>query len=201
MQSELLYRRYLTKGDIFVHADLEGATPMVVKNRPGYADAPIPPSTLSQAGNLSVATSSAWDSKAVMSAWWVHAQQVSKIAENGSGIMPTGVFQIKGEKNFLAPSQLVLGFGIMFQVSQESVRNHKQLFDTADVPQPAVTQETQAETPELTDVPSAEAATDNTEPIQESNGDAAGDDKQDSASEDEQDEDDEAAAKKPSSAG
>ena len=197
MQSELLYRRYLTKGDIFVHADLEGATPMVVKNRPGYADAPIPPSTLSQAGNLSVATSSAWDSKAVMSAWWVHAQQVSKIAENGSGIMPTGVFQIKGEKNFLAPSQLVLGFGIMFQVSQESVRNHKQLFDTADVPQPAATQETQAETPELTDVPAAKAATDNTEPIQESNGDAAGDDKQDLASEDEQDEDDEAAAKNP----
>ncbi|KAJ5788719.1 hypothetical protein N7457_003709 [Penicillium paradoxum] len=138
MQSELLYRRYMNKGDIFVHADLEGATPIVVKNRAGSADAPISASTLSQAGNLCVATSSAWDSKAVMSAWWAHAHQVSKIAENGSGIMPTGVFQIKGEKNFLAPSQLVLGFGIMFQISQESVRNHKQRFDTSDVPQAAI---------------------------------------------------------------
>jgi uncharacterized membrane protein YgcG len=149
MQSELLYRRYLSKGDIFVHADLEGATPIVVKNRAGSADAPIPPSTLSQAGNLCVATSSAWDSKAVMSAWWAHAHQVSKTAENGSGIMPTGVFQIKGEKNFLAPSQLVLGFGIMFQISQESVRNHKQRFDTSDVPQAAITttDETEASEP------------------------------------------------------
>lgn len=197
MQSELLYRRYLTKGDVFIHADLEGATPIVVKNRTGYADAPIPPSTLSQAGNLCVATSSAWDSKAIMSAWWAHAQQVSKIAENGSGIMPTGVFQIKGEKNFLAPSQLVLGFGILFQVSQESVKNHKQPFDTADVPQPAVAQGIQAETPELADVPSAEAAADQTKPIEESTGDTAEDDKQEVASEDEQDEDDKAVTKNP----
>lgn len=129
MQGEMLYRRYLNKGDIFVHADLKGALPIVVKNRPGVSDAPIPPSTLSQAGNLCVATSTAWDSKAVMSAWWVHPNQVSKIAEVGGGILPTGEFQIKGEKNFLAPSQLVLGFAVLFQVSQESVKNHKRGFE------------------------------------------------------------------------
>lgn len=138
MQSELLYRRYLNKGDIFVHADLEGATPMVVKNRSQNADAPISPSTLSQAGNLSVATSTAWDSKAVMSAWWAHAHQVSKTAAAGGGILPTGDFQIKGEKNFLAPSQLVLGFAVMFQISKESLRNHKtQQFETPDVAEEA----------------------------------------------------------------
>ncbi|PYI36948.1 hypothetical protein BP00DRAFT_483234 [Aspergillus indologenus CBS 114.80] len=124
MQSEMLYRRYLKKGDVFVHADLQGATPMVVKNRAGTPNAPIPPSTLSQAGNLCVATSSAWDSKAIMSAYWVNASQVSKTAEVG-GLVPTGEFVIKGEKNFLAPSQLVLGFAVMFQVSKESLRNHK----------------------------------------------------------------------------
>lgn len=128
----MLYRRYLNKGDVFVHADLKGALPIVVKNRPEYSDAPIPPSTLSQAGNLCVATSTAWDSKAVMSAWWVHPSQVSKIAEVGGGILPTGEFQVKGEKNFLAPSQLVLGFAVLFQVSQESVKNHKQRFETGD---------------------------------------------------------------------
>ncbi|PYH85306.1 hypothetical protein BO82DRAFT_380890 [Aspergillus uvarum CBS 121591] len=124
MQSEMLYRRYLKKGDVFVHADLQGATPMIVKNRAGTPNAPIPPSTLSQAGNLCVATSSAWDSKAIMSAYWVSASQVSKTAEVG-GLVPTGEFVIKGEKNFLAPSQLVLGFAVMFQVSKESLRNHK----------------------------------------------------------------------------
>ena len=133
MQSELLYRRYLNKGDIFVHSDLQGALPIVVKNRSSNTDAPIPPSTLSQAGNLSVATSTAWDSKAVMSAWWAHAKQVSKIAEVGGGILPTGDFQIKGEKNFLAPSQLVLGFGVLFQISRESLKNHKNRFEMDEV--------------------------------------------------------------------
>ncbi|KAG0153377.1 Fibronectin-binding A, N-terminal [Penicillium digitatum] len=188
MQSELLYRRYLSKGDIFVHADLEGATPIVVKNRAGSADAPISPSTLSQAGNLCVATSTAWDSKAVMSAWWAHAHQVSKIAENGSGIMPTGVFQIKGEKNFLAPSQLVLGFGIMFQVSQESVRNHKQRFDTSDIPLAAIPPADETEASELKDFlePEAQWQTEANEDAEKGN----------EASE-EEDEDEKAASRNP----
>ncbi|KAH8434124.1 putative DUF814 domain protein [Aspergillus melleus] len=124
MQSEILYRRHLKKGDIFVNADLDGARPMIVKNRSTASNSPIPPSTLSQAGNLCVATSNAWESKAVMSAYWAHASQVTKTAEAG-GLLPTGEFLVKGEKNFLAPSQLVLGFAVMFQVSKESLRNHK----------------------------------------------------------------------------
>jgi hypothetical protein len=202
MQSELLYRRYLTKGDIFVHADLEGATPMVVKNRAGNTDAPISPSTLSQAGNLCVATSSAWDSKAVMSAWWTHAHQVSKIAENGSGIMPTGVFQIKGEKNFLAPSQLVLGFGIMFQISQESVRNHKQRFDNSDISESTVTPGGHSERHEPKDTSIAQTAAEQIESIEEPDGNAPEDDKEETEnqrmeSEDEEDEDNSAAARNP----
>ena len=70
-QNEILYKKHLGKGDIYVHADLHGAASVVVKNKPGMSESPIPPSTLSQAGTLAVATSSAWDSKAVMSAWWV----------------------------------------------------------------------------------------------------------------------------------
>ncbi|GIC85077.1 putative DUF814 domain protein [Aspergillus udagawae] len=135
MQSELLYRRHLKKGDIFVHADLEGARPMIVKNRPGTPDAPIPPSTLSQAGNLCVATSSAWESKAVMAAWWVNANQVTKTTTGG--LLPTGEFEVKGEKNFLAPSQLVLGFAVMFQISKESLKHHKiHIFEEATPTEP-----------------------------------------------------------------
>lgn len=204
MQSELLYRRYLSKGDIFVHADLEGATPIVVKNRAGSADAPISPSTLSQAGNLCVATSTAWESKAVMSAWWAHAHQVSKIAENGSGIMPTGVFQIKGEKNFLAPSQLVLGFGIMFQVSQESARNHKQRFDTSDVPQAAITSvgETEASEPKDAVEPPAPEQTQASEETSEettaeTTAEATEDAEKEDAGSEEEDEDDKAATRNP----
>ncbi|KAF4768439.1 hypothetical protein N7455_000133 [Penicillium solitum] len=196
MQSELLYRRYLSKGDIFVHADLEGATPIVVKNRAGSADAPISPSTLSQAGNLCVATSTAWESKAVMSAWWAHAHQVSKIAENGSGIMPTGVFQIKGEKNFLAPSQLVLGFGILFQVSQESVRNHKQRFDTSDVPQAATTPADETEASEPKDAVEP-VAPEQTQATEETTTETTEDAEKEYAGSEEEDEDEKAATRNP----
>lgn len=162
MQTEMLYRRHLKKGDIFVNADLQGATPMFVKNRIGTANSPIPPSTLSQAGNLSVATSSAWDSKAVMSAYWVDASQVTKLGPGG--IVPTGEFVIKGEKHFLAPSQLVLGFGVMFQVSKESLRNHKTaIFDVPVVPEMTPTngasaQQAELEQPTATLVETAENA-------------------------------------------
>ncbi|THZ76091.1 hypothetical protein D6C88_06910 [Aureobasidium pullulans] len=114
-QNELLYRRHLKKGDIYVHADLHGASSVIIKNNPGLAEFEIPPSTLSQAGNLSVCTSSAWDSKAVMSAWWVNADQVSKTAPTGE-YLTTGGFMIRGKKNFLPPAQLLLGFAVIWQI-------------------------------------------------------------------------------------
>lgn len=122
-QGEILYRKNLKKGDIYVHADLPGAASVIIKNNPNEDDAPIPPSTLSQAGNLSVCTSNAWESKAIMSAWWVNADQVSKTGHTGE-YLPIGSFNIKGKKNFLPPSQLLLGFAIMFQISEESKANH-----------------------------------------------------------------------------
>ena len=123
-QNELLYRRYLKKGDIYVHADLNGASSVIVKNNPQTPDAPIPPSTLSQAGALTVCTSSAWDSKAVMAAWWVNAEQVSKTAPTGE-YLTTGGFLVRGRNNFLPPSQLLLGFGVMWLISEESRANHR----------------------------------------------------------------------------
>lgn len=122
-QNEMLYRRYLRKGDIYVHADLHGASTVIVKNNPSTPDAPIPPSTLSQAGNLSVCASGAWDSKAVMSAWWVEADQVSKSAPTGE-YLQTGSFMIRGKKNFLPPSQLLMGFAIVWQISDDSKFRH-----------------------------------------------------------------------------
>ncbi|OTA91358.1 hypothetical protein M434DRAFT_397283 [Hypoxylon sp. CO27-5] len=122
-QNEMLYRRYLKKGDVYVHADLHGAPSVIIKNSPSTPDAPIPPSTLSQAGSLAVCASSAWDSKAGMGAWWVNADQVSKSAPTGE-FLGTGSFMIRGKKNFLPPAQLILGLGLMFRVSEESKARH-----------------------------------------------------------------------------
>ncbi|KAI1363353.1 hypothetical protein F5Y08DRAFT_309753 [Xylaria arbuscula] len=146
-QNELLYRRYLKKGDIYVHADLHGAASVVIKNNPNTPDAPIPPSTLSQAGSLSVCSSSAWDSKAYMSAWWVTTDQVSKSAPSGE-FLPTGSFMVRGKKNFLPASQLVMGFALMFKVSEESKAKHvkHRLYDI-----PVRSEATSSEAPPATD--------------------------------------------------
>ncbi|MCJ1309742.1 hypothetical protein MMC25_003403 [Agyrium rufum] len=122
-QQEILYRRYLQKGDAYVHSDINGSVPIIIKNKPSTPEAPIPPSTLSQAGTFTIATSSAWESKAVMSAWWVASDQVSKLASNGE-YLSVGLFDIKGKKNFLPPAQLLLGFGLMFKISEESKARH-----------------------------------------------------------------------------
>ncbi|KAI1448993.1 hypothetical protein F5Y02DRAFT_429699 [Annulohypoxylon stygium] len=132
-QNEMLYRRYLKKGDIYVHADLHGAPSVIIKNSPSTPDAPIPPSTLSQAGSLAVCASSAWDSKAGMGAWWVNADQVSKSAPSGE-FLGTGSFMVKGKKNFLPPAQLILGLALMFRISEESKARHvkHRLYDLPD---------------------------------------------------------------------
>ena len=131
-QNEILYKKYLKKGDIFIHADLHGAASVIIKNKAGMLQSPIPPSTLSQGGTLAVATSSAWDSKAVMSAWWVHANQISKTAPSGEYL--AGNFTITGQKNYLPPAQLLLGFGVMFQISEESKARHMKHRVVADAP-------------------------------------------------------------------
>ncbi|KAF4971861.1 hypothetical protein FZEAL_9734, partial [Fusarium zealandicum] len=122
-QNELVYKKYLRKGDVYCHADLHGASSVIIKNNPKTPDAPIPPATLSQAGSLAVCSSEAWDSKAGMSAWWVNADQVSKSAPTGE-FLPTGSFMIRGKKNFLPPAPLLLGLGIMFKISEESKAKH-----------------------------------------------------------------------------
>ncbi|KAK0633173.1 fibronectin-binding protein A N-terminus-domain-containing protein [Immersiella caudata] len=122
-QNEMLYKRYLRKGDVYVHADLHGASSVIIKNNTKTPDAPIPPSTLAQAGNLSVCCSSAWDSKAGMGAWWVNADQVSKAAPAGE-YLPAGSFMVRGKKNLLPPALLMLGFGLLFKISDQSKGRH-----------------------------------------------------------------------------
>ncbi|KAK4192544.1 ribosome quality control complex subunit 2 [Podospora australis] len=133
-QNEILYKRYFRKGDVYVHADTHGAATVIIKNSPKTPDAPIPPSTLAQAGHLSVCCSTAWDSKAAMGAYWVNADQVSKSAPTGE-FLPAGSFMIRGKKNYLPPALLMLGFGLMFRISEESKAKHvkHRLYDSGDL--------------------------------------------------------------------
>ncbi|KAJ2123126.1 hypothetical protein IW147_002819 [Coemansia sp. RSA 720] len=144
-QNELLVKRHLRPGDAYVHADIHGAASVIIKNKLAAAPestsitekvlgekAPrgeltaetIPPSTLFQAGIMSVCQSRAWDAKILTPAWWVEARQVSKTAPTGE-YLSTGSFMIRGKKHFLPPTQLVYGFGLLFRLADdESIARH-----------------------------------------------------------------------------
>ncbi|XP_027273954.1 nuclear export mediator factor Nemf isoform X6 [Cricetulus griseus] len=120
-QNEIIVKRYLTPGDIYVHADLHGATSCVIKNPTGE---PIPPRTLTEAGTMALCYSAAWDARVITSAWWVYHHQVSKTAPTGE-YLTTGSFMIRGKKNFLPPSYLMMGFSFLFKVDESCIWRHR----------------------------------------------------------------------------
>eukprot|EP01018_Ginkgo_biloba_P009199 Gb_18390 [translate_table: standard] len=120
-QNDLLVKRYMKKGDLYVHGDLHGASSTVIKNH--NPDLPVSPLTLNQAGCFTVCHSQAWNSKIITSAWWVHSHQVSKTAPTGE-YLTVGSFMIRGRKNYLPPHPLVMGFGILFRLDESSLAAH-----------------------------------------------------------------------------
>ena len=120
-QNELLVKRYMKANDVYVHADLHGAATVIVKNP---KTEPVPPKTLTEAGQFAVCFSAAWDSKVVTAAYWVNPDQVSKTAPSGE-YLTVGSFMIRGKKNFLPPATLIMGFGFLFKLEESSVDRHK----------------------------------------------------------------------------
>ncbi|CAK8531516.1 unnamed protein product [Lathyrus sativus] len=120
-QNEMIVKRYMSKGDLYVHAELHGASSTVIKNHKPLQ--PVPPLTLNQAGCFTVCHSQAWDSKMVTSAWWVYPHQVSKTAPTGE-YLTVGSFMIRGKKNFLPPHPLIMGFGLLFRLDESSLGSH-----------------------------------------------------------------------------
>lgn len=120
-QNELIVKRYLRATDIYVHAEIQGASSVVIKNPSGGE---VPPKTLLEAGTMAISYSVAWDAKVVTNAYWVKAEQVSKTAPTGE-YLTTGSFMIRGKKNFLPPCHLILGLSFLFKLEDSSVERHK----------------------------------------------------------------------------
>ena len=130
-QNEVLVKKYLRPGDAYLHADVHGAAscilrakrvrvPVKGKNKKTGATTtqtlPLSDQALREAGNFTICRSSAWASKMVTSAWWVESHQVSKTAPTGE-YLKVGAFMIRGRKNFLPPTPLEMGLGIMFRLA------------------------------------------------------------------------------------
>lgn len=78
-----------------MHAEIQGASSVVIKNRILAENKEIPPRTLNEAGTMAICYSVAWEAKVVVSAWWVFHEQVSRTAPTGE-YLPTGSFMIRG---------------------------------------------------------------------------------------------------------
>uniref|UniRef100_A0A7S3KZD8 NFACT RNA-binding domain-containing protein n=1 Tax=Amphora coffeiformis TaxID=265554 RepID=A0A7S3KZD8_9STRA len=130
-QNEILVKRYLRPGDAYLHADVHGASSVILRAKRRRTKSgktvPIPLSeqALREAGNFTICHSSAWASRMVTSAWWVESHQVSKTAPSGE-YLTVGSFMIRGKKNFLPPSQLEMGLAVLFRLGdEESMARHQ----------------------------------------------------------------------------
>ncbi len=108
--NDLLVRRNLKDGDVYLHADLQGAASVVVKHPPPGAPV-LSDTTLREAGQWAVAFSKAWRAGlASASAFWVTPDQVSKSAASGE-FVARGAWAIHGTKHFLhdLPTEVAIG--------------------------------------------------------------------------------------------
>lgn len=107
--------------DIYVHAEIQGASSVIVRN-PNGGD--VPPKTLLEAGTMAISYSVAWDAKVVTNAYWVRSEQVSKTAPTGE-YLGTGSFMIRGKKNFLPSCHLIMGLSLLFKLEDSFIEKHR----------------------------------------------------------------------------
>lgn len=119
-QNEALVKKYMDKGDIFLHCELHGAAVVIVKNPKNEV---IPPMTIEEAASFEVCHSPSWTNNVLSQVYWVHAEQVSKTPPTGMYIA-TGSFIIRGKRNFIQPRSMTLGLTLMFALNEESLANH-----------------------------------------------------------------------------
>lgn len=129
-QNEQLVKKYLRPGDAYLHAEVHGAATCILRaKRRRRSDGktqviPLSDQALREAGTFTTCRSSAWSSKMVCSAYWVESHQVSKTAPTGE-YLTVGSFMIRGRKNFLPPSSLEMGMGVLFRLGDDaSVARH-----------------------------------------------------------------------------
>ena len=99
--NESVVKKYLEPNDIYLHADIHGATSTAIKLNGNKLNDNL----LKESGEFAASFSSAW-SKGFTSqdVFWVHPDQVSKTPES---------FVIRGHRNYIRGARLKLAVGIV----------------------------------------------------------------------------------------
>ena len=107
--NESVVKKYLEPNDIYLHADIHGATSTAIKLNGNKLNENL----LKESGEFAASFSSAW-SKGFTSqdVFWVHPDQVSKTPEAGE-FLPKGSFVIRGHRNYIRGARVKLAIGIV----------------------------------------------------------------------------------------
>lgn len=127
--TELLVRRIMQLGDLFVHCDVPGALPCLLRpskiifagSGSGVSDssagsssensAYVHSKSLEEVGGWCISRSGSWQRKQTTSAWWIYASQIT-------GGSAAGSYIYEGERHHIPPQPLTLGFGLLFAVER-----------------------------------------------------------------------------------
>ncbi len=107
--NESVVKKYLEPNDIYLHADIHGASSMAIKLEGNELNDNI----IKESGEFAASFSSAW-SKGFTSqdVLWVTPDQVSKTPEAGE-FLPKGSFVIRGHRNYIRGARVKLAIGIV----------------------------------------------------------------------------------------
>ena len=107
--NEALVKKYLDNNDIYLHADIHGATSTVIKLEGKSLNDTI----LKESGEFAASFSSAWSKGfTTQDVFWVHPDQVSKTPEPGE-FLPKGSFVIRGNRNYIRSARVKIAIGIV----------------------------------------------------------------------------------------
>lgn len=98
--NEFVVKKYLCEGDRYAHADIQGATSVVIKSKDAKdINLKISEKTLEEACIFAASLSKAWKQFAEARAYWVLPEQVSKTPQSGE-FVAKGAFIIRGKRNY-----------------------------------------------------------------------------------------------------
>ncbi len=107
--NEAIVKKHLDKDDLFLHADIQGASGCVIKSD----GKKVPESTLQEAAQFSAVRSKAWQQGLpAVDVYAVAEEQVSKKAQSGE-FLSTGAFMIYGERQWFRKTGLQFAIGLL----------------------------------------------------------------------------------------
>ena len=107
--NEAIVKKYLDNNDIYLHADIHGATSTAIK----LENKSLNDTIIKEAGEFAASFSSAWSKGfTTQDVFWVYPDQVSKTPEAGE-YLAKGSFVIRGNRNFIRSARVKIAIGIV----------------------------------------------------------------------------------------